>query len=417
VAWLGKWVAMALVALPAAALVLISLRWGPTPVPVAALLAAGWIALLAVLALATARYRSWRLQGAAGGGFLLLGLVTVLLSQGFAYTPPITDASGRVVPGSIATLERVTLNGSQQWVSIRGWSAEKPVLLWLAGGPGGSELASVRHHLGALEEHFVVVNWEQPGAGKSYHAVSHATLTPERYISDGLALAEALRRRFGEQRIYLVGESWGSALGIWMVQRRPDLFHAFAGTGQMVAFLETDLADYEFALRLARQRGDAPKLAQLEALGPPPYFGPGVALKQTKYLWDGFAYMNNDPNIAQDQFNTIGDLLSPEYGLYDKVNWLRGTLDSLDVVYPQLWYVDFRQVAPRLAVPMYFLAGRHDVNAPPAIAEDYYRRLEAPYKEWVWFERSGHNPWVSEAERFAQVVVERFLRGPYSGQQ
>ena len=256
----------------------------------------------------------------------------------------------------------------------------------------------------------MVVNWEQPGAGKSYHAARHAALTPERYVADGIALAEYLRERFGERKIYLVGESWGSALGVWMAQRRPDVFHAFAGTGQMVAFLETDLADYDFALRLARERGDGAKVAQLEALGRPPYYGPGVSMKQVTYLMDGFNYMNADPNIAQDQFDTIRDLLSPEYGLYDKVNWLRGVLDSLDTVYPQLWDVDLRQSATRLEVPAYFLIGRHDVNAAPWIAEDYFRRLEAPRKAWVWFERSGHNPWVSEADRFCAVLEDLLLR-------
>jgi pimeloyl-ACP methyl ester carboxylesterase len=191
------------------------------------------------------------------------------------------------------------------------------------------------------------------------------------------------------------------------VQRHPELFHAFAGTGQMVAFLETDRLDYEFALRRARERGDAAKVAALERQGPPPYYGEGVAWKQAAYLLDGFAYMNADPAIAAGQFDTVQDLLSPEYGLYDKVNWARGVLDTLDVVYPQLWGVDLRRQAPRLEVPVAF--GRHDVNAPPALAEEYYCLLAAPRKEWVWFDRSGHNPWVSESERFVAVVAGTFL--------
>jgi pimeloyl-ACP methyl ester carboxylesterase len=403
------WVVLTIVALLSAALVAVSLRWGPTPRPLATLLGVAWVCVLTWIVLGAGSRRSWRLQAAAAGGLALLALVAVLLSQASAYTPPIVDATGRVAPGSIATLERVTLGGAPQWISIRGTSTHQPVLLWLAGGPGGSEVATARHHLAALEAHFVVVTWEQPGAGKSYHAVRHTTLTPERYVSDGVELVEYLRQRFGQEKVYLAGESWGSALGIWMVQRRPDLFYAFAGTGQMVSFLETDRADYAFALRLARERGDTKKLANLAVQGPPPYYGKGVALKQARYLLDGFAYMNADPNIAQDQFNTISDLLSPEYGLYDKLNWLRGTLDSLDAVYPQLWTVDFRIIAPRLEVPVYFLIGRHDINAPPALAEDYFRLLDAPSKEWIWFEHSGHNPWVSEAERFCDVLVEKFL--------
>ncbi len=253
---------------------------------------------------------------------------------------------------------QVELNGSRQWVSIRGADVDNPVLLFLAGGPGGSQLATARYALGGLEDHFVVVDWEQPGAGKSFGAVKRSTLTPERYIEDAHALTLLLRERFGEEKIYVLGESWGSALGIMLVQRYPELFHAFIGTRQMVAFLETDLQDYAFALELARQRGDTAKVAKLTQQGPPPYYGKGVGLKQAAYLLDGYSYMNANPAITDNGFNTFRDLAAPEYGLYDKVNWARGPLVTLGIVYPQLWDVDFRELAPRLEVPVYFLIGR-----------------------------------------------------------
>jgi pimeloyl-ACP methyl ester carboxylesterase len=122
--------------------------------------------------------------------------------------------------------------------------------------------------------------------------------------------------------------------------------------------------------------------------------------------------MNSDPNISDDGFNTFRDLLSPEYGLYDKLNWARGALDAGNAIFPQLWAadVDFRRDAPALGAPVYFLVGRHDINAPPALAEEYYRILDAPRKELIWFERSGHNPWVTESDRFAQVLIDRVLQ-------
>jgi pimeloyl-ACP methyl ester carboxylesterase len=315
------------------------------------------------------------------------------------------------VPGSIATLEQVTLNGSKQWISIRGVSTDQPVLLWLSGGPGGSQLATARWHLGGLEDHFVVVNWEQPGAGKSYHAVDHRTLTVDRYIADAHALILYLQQRFGVEKVTVVGESWGSALSIWLAQRYPELFQAIVNTGQMVDFVETEVYDYEFALALAADQGNTQKVADLQRQGPPPYSGDGVIMKQAAYLMDGFNYMNANPAINNDGWDTFKDLLSPEYGLYDKVNWARGVLDSGNVMFPQLWQadVDFRRDAPRLDVPVYFLLGRHDVNAPPALAEEYYALLQAPHKELIWFDHSGHNPWVSESAAFVDVVVNKVL--------
>jgi pimeloyl-ACP methyl ester carboxylesterase len=352
----------------------------------------------------------WRGLSISLLGVMIVSVIAVVASQYFATTPRITDANGQPIPGSIAALEKVELNGSQQWISIRGKDVNKPVLLFLAGGPGGSQLVTGRRVLAGLEDHFVVVNWEQPGAGKSFDAVDRSTLTPERYITDGLALVAYLRERFDEEKVYVLGESWGSALGIWLVQREPESFHAFIGTGQMVAFLETELMCYDFALKWAQERGDIKKVEQLKQQGPPPYYGKGMALKEAVYLMDTFNYMNANPAITDDGFNTFQDLASSEYGLYDKVNWFRGPLgETLDVVYPQLWDVDFRTQATKLEVPVYFLLGRHDVNAPPVLAEEYYELLNAPHKELIWFERSGHNPWVNESANFIDVVVNNIL--------
>jgi pimeloyl-ACP methyl ester carboxylesterase len=392
----------ALLALPVALLPLAT----RVPAPLWVFLAILDVALLILLF----RLRpTWIGITASLAGVTLVSVLAVAASQHYTFTPPITNASGQPLPGSIAVLEQVELNGSRQWISIRGRDANNPVLLFLAGGPGGSQLVTGRRVLQGLEDHFVVVNWEQPGAGKSFDAVDRSTLTPERYIGDGQALVEYLQQRFDEEKVYVLGESWGSVLGIWLVQRYPGMFHAFIGTGQMVAFLENDLICYEFALDWARQRGDLAKVEKLESQGPPPYYGKDVAWKESAFLMDTYTYMNQNPAISDDGFNTWGDLAGSEYGLYDKLNWFRGALDTLGVVYPQLWEVDFRLQAASLEVPVYFLIGRHDVNAPTVLAEEYFAMLEAPHKEFIWFEHSGHNPWVNESAKFVDVVVNTVL--------
>ena len=389
--------AMPVILLPAATAVP---AWAWIPLAVA-----GLVLLVLFFRLAPAR------KGAAVGlgGMLGLAVLAVLASQVLATTPPILDTGGMPLNGSIASLEQVTLNGTRQWISIRGEDATKPVLLFLAGGPGGSQLGAARHALGGLEKQFVVVDWDQPGAAKSFDVTGRRQLTPERYIADAHALVLLLRERFHQDKVYLLGESWGSALGILLVQRYPELFHAFAGTGQMVAFLENDQICYEWALQWARERGDTGKVQRLIGQGPPPYYGRGVARKQAVYLMDTFRYMNQNPAIADNCTNTFRDLAAPEYGLYDKVNWFRGVLDTLGIVYPHLWGVDLRTQAARLEVPVYLLIGRHDINAPVALAEEYFALLDAPKKQIVWFEHSGHTPWVSESDLFVQAMVDVVL--------
>ncbi len=368
--------------------------------------------IMAEVALFLAMFRlgfTVRVMLAELAGAISIALLAIFASQLFASTPPILDVNSKPIPNSIAVLEKVKLGGSEEWISIRGKDSRNPVLLFLAGGPGGSQLVTARRALAGLEDRFVVVNWDQPGAGKSFDAVDRSKLTPDRYITDTHELVLNLRQRFGKEKVYLLGESWGSALGIMVVQRYPELFHAFIGTGQMVAFLENDRICYDFALRWARVRGDTKQVEKLQQQGPPPYYGNDVALKSAAYLTETFKYMNQNPAIANAGFNTLQDLAGSEYGLYDKVNFVRGVLDTFGVVYPQLWGVDFRKQATRLEVPVYFLIGRHDVNAPPKLTEEYFNLLTAPHKELIWFERSGHNPWVNESAKFVDAIANKVL--------
>ncbi len=339
-------------------------------------------------------------------GTLVVMYGLIAFSQLLARTPEIVSESGSAAKGSIAELRRVELNGRKEYISIRGQNAQNPVLLFLAGGPGGSQMAAVRYDLAALEKDFVVVNWDQPGAGKSYYAAPIKGLTVDTYIEDGYALTEYLCDTFKREKIYLVGESWGSALGIFLASRYPKRYHAFVGTGQMVDFVETEILDYNKAMALAQEKGSAKVVEALKSNGAPPYYGSDVTWKSAEYLNFLSAAMSRNPEIQNAGFNTLRDLFAPEYGILDKINYLRGVIDTFNHVYPQLYGTDLRAHYKDIAVPVYFFIGRHDINAPTALAEDYYNVLNAPVKRLVWFEHSGHNPWINESGRFVQELLK-----------
>jgi pimeloyl-ACP methyl ester carboxylesterase len=277
--------------------------------------------------------------------------------------------------------------------------------LFLAGGPGGSQMAAVRHDLAELEKHFVVVNWDQPGSGKSYYAAAKNSLVVDDYVEDGLSLTEYLCERFGQKKIYIVGESWGSALGIFLASDRPNRYHAVIGTGQMVDFLETELMDYDKALEIAQENGDDNKIKKLKANGRPPYFGSDVTWNSAEYLNYLSAYMSNNPKVQNNGYNTFRDIFSPEYGIIDKINFFRGIISTFNHVYPQLYDIDLRVDYKKLEVPVYFFLGRYDINAPTSLVEAYVDVLDAPIKEIVWFEHSGHNPWINESDKFVEELL------------
>lgn len=339
---------------------------------------------------------------------IILNAGVIALSQFIASTPEILDKNGYTAPNTIAELTQIELNGRRQWISIRGLDDSKPVLLFLAGGPGGTQLAAVRYELDELEKHFIVVGWDQPGSGKSYYSQAIKDITVETYISDGHALTEYLKQRFGQEKIYLVGESWGSALGIFLIDRYPESYHGFIGTGQMVDFVETEVMDYEKAIEIAREKNDAAMLEKLGAVGLPPYYGKDVTWKSSVYLNYLSAYMTNNPAIRNPGYNTIRDIFSSEYGLLDKINYFRGIINTYNHVYQKLYDIDLRADYTELEVPVYFFEGRHDVNAPPSLVEEYFQALKCPEKEIVWFEHSGHSPWINENDKFVEELLLRF---------
>jgi pimeloyl-ACP methyl ester carboxylesterase len=349
-------------------------------------------------------------------GILAAGLV--LGSQWAAHTPAIPGRDGRPLPGSIATLEKIRLGGVDQWLILRGHNVQKPVLLFLSGGPGASEAARVLRFNAELERHFVVAIWEQRGCGKSYPAHSpSADLTVEQYVADVIELSEQLRVRFDEQKIYLVGHSWGTIIGLRAAQARPDLFYAYIGTSQMVDVRETDQLIYELVLEHARTTEDSAFVQTLERQGPPPYGGPSPIQPYATLFGREYAVFEA-PNIKDEAYRRDGDILmlmlkQPEYGWIDRLYYLLGLMNTFNVVYPQLQELDFRRDAVSLDLPVYLMLGRHDMNNPSQIPEGYFEVLEAPHKQLDIFEDSGHGLIWEEADRFHILMIETVLPETY----
>lgn len=347
----------------------------------------------------------WRGLALSIGGIIIVSLIGVAASQYFAATPPIKDSNGRSIPGSIARLEKVNLNGSEQWITIRGQNVNKPVLLNLGmGGPGGGGFAT-RSLFEPLEKDFVVVSWDEPGTGKSYGAVPFADLTPERFIEDGHALTQYLRERFHQEKIYVYGTSWTSILGVWLVQRYPDLYYAYIGNGQMVNAVRDDQMGYELALKYSTERGDTKMVEGLRRNGPPPYTGADMLDKYVTYLDVLNDYMD-EPHYRI--VVPIVPFLAPEYGLVDKINHTRGLVKSFEIVYPQLQDLDFTTQAAKLDVPVYIFAGRNDVNAMSSLVEEYVSVLDAPHKELIWL-NGGHGLGGENIDQFIDVMVNKVL--------
>lgn len=379
--------------------------------------------LFTLLAVALTKNRaSWleRLRGQMVFTVMMIVLLGVIVaaSQWMAYTPPILGEDGKPLPNSIASLEKVRLGGVDQWLIIRGEDVNKPVLLFLSGGPGSSEAGRVMHFNQELEKHFVVVIWEQRGCAKSYPSLNpKSALTVDQYVSDITELTDMLRERFDEEKIYLVGHSWGTVIGTRAVQARPDLFHAYIGTAQMVNVRETDQIIYQKLLEHSRQTGDTQFVQTLEKQGEPPYFGKGPIQPYATLFGREYAVFQG-PDIKDEEFRRYGDLLllmfkQPEYGWLDRLYNLLSLKDTFNAVYPQLQEFDFRLDAANLNLPVYMILGRYDINATYWIAEEYFNILQAPQKQLYIFEESGHGMIWEEAEKYHDILINTVLAETY----
>ena len=212
------------------------------------------------------------------GLVVVTGVAVVAVAARMAWpvsTPAFRGPDGRPLLQSVATMERLNVNGVPQSVTIRGRDRGNPILIWLHGGPGSSETTALRHYDAGLEDHFVVVYWDQRYAGQNFDpgAAKPKTLTIQQYVDDLDVVVDTTLKRFDQRKVVLVGHSWGTVLGVLYAQQHPEKVAAYVGIGQVADVPKSEQRSYAWALAEALTRHDKRGEAQLTALGPPPRVG------------------------------------------------------------------------------------------------------------------------------------------------
>lgn len=325
-----------------------------------------------------------------------------------AAAPPIRDEHGAVVAGSIAALEPVEVNGATQWLLIRGRDRTNPVLLFVHGGPGTPESAWLAHYNAALADDFVVVAWEQRGAGKSYPAgrANPAAMTAEQLLADIHAVTGYLQDRFGQERLYLVGHSWGTLLAIRAAHARPQDYHALVSVAQVSHSVREEAAIHAWVLDQARRDGNRRALRQLAALD-----APGEGRLSLDDLSVRLKWVNRYGGGVMHRPGAFRELAwimarSRVYTGWEKLRYFRAESFSLAHLYDDLAAVDLFSEIPGLDLPVYFVHGRHDYQVPMVVARDYFEALEAPDKAFVVFDAAAHSPLFEDPDRFHRLMRE-----------
>ena len=289
-------------------------------------------------------------------------------------------------PNKIDEAKYIEAGGIQQWVTIRGEDRAKPVVLLLHGGPGDVTnpwgYAGFRTWL----KNYVVVQWDQRGAGRTFGrngSASAANLNLDRLMRDGVEIADALRSSLGKKKIILIGHSAGSVLGLLMAKAKPELFHAFVGTGQVGDPASGYDVAFDALLGKARGLGDARALRELQEIGPPPYKnGRGY---QVQRRWSNL-FEGADAFIA----SMLGfGMTASGYTMRDMNDWFDGQLLSGDKLVPELSAVSAKALAGRYSIPIFVIQGNEDFTTPTALARKLVTEIQAPSKVFATI-KGGH---------------------------
>ena len=330
-------------------------------------------------------------------------------------------------PKGIEELKPVKIGGVDQWLHIRGRNRCNPVLLYLHGGPGSPMIGCMDAIQRPWEDYFTIVHWDQRQTGKSYYPANDKTdpLTVQRMIEDTEEVIQHLRHHLKQDKLFLLGHSWGSVLGMHMVKRQPDWLHAYIGVGQIVNSMDAEKLIYERLLGHAKEQKENQLVAKLEAITPP-RLDADYLEREKSFVEDCLLVRKALSRLAGEtlmhhlswddcqKMMAFDQLISPHLTLTDLSHAKLG--DEVAVFRPpytftkDLYAVDLpSDLGSSFKVPIFFFTGAHDWHTPRLLSDNWFSQINAPYKELIHFEESCHMVVNEEPGKVLMTLVSKVL--------
>jgi pimeloyl-ACP methyl ester carboxylesterase len=293
---------------------------------------------------------------------------------------------------------------------VRGRDDRNPILLFLHGGPAAPEMPTSWTFQDGWEDFFTVVQWDQRGSGKTYAANDpdkvKPTVTVDRMEQDTAELVQYLRSKYGKDKIFVMGHSWGTVLGLRLAEEHPEWLYAYIGMGQIIDMQKSERLDYEATLEAAQAAGNAQAVKELQALAPYPSASGAVSLdaigveRKWSVFYGGLSWRRD----SYDYYDNAHKL-SPDYTDADLKAINGGSLLSLTQLLPVLMHADFTKVTD-FKCPIVIFDGRHDTTTNAEVAADWFKTVHAPVKKLVWFEDSAHMMQIEQPGAVLLHLVE-----------
>jgi pimeloyl-ACP methyl ester carboxylesterase len=306
----------------------------------------------------------------------------------------------------IYTEEFVSINGINQYLFHAGTKHDNPVMLFLHGGPGSAESLFAHAFQEKWEDIFTVIHWDQRGSGKTLTNNKEKDTYPtiNLMLKDLFEIIQYLKKKYNKEKIVLLGHSWGSVLGSIFIKQYPEEIAYYIGVGQVVNMLENERVGYEKVKELIIQSRDKKSMKKLEDLGdyPGDKFDSKSMGKCAKVR-----RLQGKYNLAVNIGFSIGMIAfkSPIFKFSDISAMLNG-FKANEKVIDFLGTFDLNSESPEYKIPIYNILGGNDWQTPYIIAEEYFNKIQAPYKKFYLIPNAGHMTMLDQPQLFFETLLE-----------
>lgn len=280
----------------------------------------------------------------------------------------------------------------KQVISYKG-KQTSPLILFLHGGPGSSRMNQAEKFTNKLEDHFLVVQWDQRDAGRTLALnKSSEPITLELMENDTYELVKLLLKKFNKQKIYLAGESWGTVLGFYMTQKHPDLLNAYLAFSPVIDQSKSEQMLLDKLKADAKEKHNTAAEKELKTVKIPfENYKQIFYSRKWMFHYDGQPFADKDTTLVKEYLKSWSDTWMPTWNKAIKQNLFKDL--------------------PSVKCPVYFFIGEKDLQTNFTIAEQYFEKLKAPKKKIFLFKDAGHSVLTEKSEEVQKIIIDEILKG------